>query len=186
MATFGVNSFIIYPAGYTGLNGQTGLISLTSLYDFQFVNQQNVAYEPIEQGSFSVDSKQDTPSIIKITATKIPIIYSTTDLDTITVRIVTDTINLLERYNKSATLLSLYNKFKLYDNYTLYSFQYSLNPTKTAFFAELEFKQIRLAVTQYQKLPSNKVKNKQNASTIDTGNQQAQPPTASYLKGLAG
>jgi hypothetical protein len=175
------NNFIIYLNDYAqDLNPSQAIIEFTTLMNFDYNNQNKVAYEPLEYSSFSTDSKQDTPFEIKVTATKCPIIKTPSDLG-ITQQLIQETIDKIEQYNKAPTLVCVFNKFKLYSNIIITKFHYDINPQKTILYADIAMQEIRLFDTQYQALPRRKVRNKQHASTVDTGTQQAQNVNSDLL-----
>lgn len=177
---------------------QYAAITFDALMDFEYTNQVNIAYEPLENGDFSSDSLQNTPYSFSCTGVCAPLAdkkgYKWSDLQ----QKISDVINQIETYLQNTTILTiLKNKplFQIYDNIKIVKWTYSCNPERTVLFANLTFQQIRITETQYsssapvntfgnaplQTLPQNQLANPTNASQINNGMVQGigQTPTPS-------
>ncbi len=160
------------------------LIQFDSYIDNTYHNSNTVAFEPLENGSFSSDSKQDTPYQISITAIKT--ITKNPDLIQGTVNQIKQA---LEDLTQSATLVkvvlqplvkqsqsknSLYSELgKVYESIVLYSLDYQNTPDQLEFRPVMLFQQIRLTNTEYT--ASQNTVNPENTSTVNQG--QKQPTT---------
>ena len=98
--------------------------------------ENNIAAEPLEMGSFSNDSKQNTGYDITLLAVKDA---GSNDRDALM-----QTIKTLENLNDSPTLVDLKTPYKIYINVSLKKFNYELTIDQLGLHAELGFKQIRL------------------------------------------
>lgn len=118
-----------------------------------YTNENRVAYEVLEQGSFSSDSKQNTPKTINIIGTK-AIATATGDQ-------VNDLISFkqqLEQLGDSAHLVdiylnALYGEYSnSYQNYTFTVESFEQNPEQLHLVAHMTFMQIRMTTIDYSKV----------------------------------
>lgn len=153
------------------------IVEFDTYIENTYHNANNVAYEPLENGSFSSDSKQDTPFIVSMTGAKSidpdlnnPITPAKQSVDECKTR--------LENLAASAELVivilqpminrtksdptSAYNQYgKIYQSLCLLSIDYQNTPEQLEFRPNLIFQQIRLTDTEYSSV--------QNTANPDNG-----------------
>lgn len=158
----------------TNDTNNTKLISLTALNKLEFNQTCNVAYEPLENGQFSSDSKQVSPFNLPIVATKMPIAdtpMTTDEMNTV----ISDTINALRTLEIGTQIVKIVSRYQVFGDLILTTFNFKRDAARdTGLWAELTFQQIRMTTTQTAVLPASKVSNKQNASPTTSGQQQTQ------------
>lgn len=177
---------------------QYAAINFDSVMDFEYTNQVNIAYEPLENSDFSSDSIQNTPYTFSCTGICAPLAdkkgYTWADLQ----KKISDVIDQIETYLQNTTILTiLKNKpfFQIYENIKIIKWTYACNPERTVLFANMIFQQIRITETQYssqapantfgnaplQTLQQGQIANPTNASQINNGFVQGigQTPTPS-------
>lgn len=165
----------------------TLIASFNTYTDNSYHNSNTVAYEPLEEGSFSSDSKQNSPALVSITAVA-SIIGDSSQGDTV------DTIRTnLNNLCRDARLVRIvlqpmakkslqpgsqyYQYGTVYKSATLISIDYENNPEQLDFKPTMTFQQIRLTNTEYTN--SKTTKNPENDSTANSG--QVQPKNSSVL-----
>lgn len=166
------------------------ILKFDSYVDNSYHNSNGIAYEPVEDGSFTSDSKQDTPFIISVTA--IFVIKDRKDpRNSNNVLSVFDIQNKIADLTKSATVVSVllqpfvkndssnneywqYGKF--YQNICLASFDYQNTPDQLELRANLTFQQIRLTNTQYTNVQNTA--NPTDSSTVNQGQVQPESDTS--------
>jgi len=142
-----------------------------------FTNQNSVAFEPLEQGRWSSDSKQPNPNIVFVLATQ-SILF--------TIDEIYNTVNICNTLCNGTDLLDIAFLYNSYINMTMTSFNYSITPEKPVLFANMTFQNIRMTQPQYGKQPLNKTKNPLNASPQNRGLQQGNGTDNSVLNKYLG
>lgn len=168
------------------------LIDFDTYIENSYHNSNTVAFEPLEEGTFSSDSKQNTPFQLSLTIVK--------SISTGNPNIVLQTVNqvkqTLEDLAASDTLVSLtlqpmvnqskdsrsqYIQYgKSYQNLTLYSIDYQNTPDQLEFRPTLLFQEIRMTNTEYSQ--SQNTANPENSSTVNQGQVQPQPTNTTILQ----
>lgn len=166
------------------------LVEFDTYIQNNYHNSNGVAYEPLEQGSFSSDSKQNTPFVVSLTAIKnITPDDSTKD----TLDQIRDTLEQLATDSRLVMVVlqpmlnqSLFNRDSqyyqcgvVYQSMALVSIDYENNPDQLDFRPVLVFQQIRLTDTDYTDSQNNE--NPENNTTINNG--QVQPNNSFYNLG---
>ena len=143
-------------------------------------NQNNVASEPLENGTYSNDSKQNTPTFVSITALK--------SIKNNSINNVLETKEILKKLNTSPKLINiLLNPMKriydetnnglwwmygtIYKNYTLFDFSFDQTPNKLNYEFKLIFQEVRMTGIQYG--TTQIMANTDNTAVINNG--QVQP-----------
>ncbi len=165
------------------------LVSFNTYINNNYHNSNTVAFEPLERGSFSSDSKQNTPFSVSITG--IINIKQDTTLKSV------DTIRKeLEDLCKSPKLLLLklqpmirnistegsqYAQYGLvYSNMSLVSLDYDNNPDQLEFRPTMTFQEIRLTDSEFA-LTQNTA-NPENGSLQNKGQVQPKEDTSFAFK----
>lgn len=154
-------------------------------------NQNNVAYEPLENGTFSSDSKQNTPTFVSVTALKsITRNSSNSPLETKAIlenlttgaRLVNILLNPMKRvYNQNDNgFWWMYGV--MYKNYTLYDYSYDQTPNKLYYEFNLIFQEVRMTGIQYG--TTQIVANPDNTDVANSGQVQPQKETSLLAKGF--
>lgn len=171
------------------------IIEFDTYTDNTYSNQNNVAYEPLENGSFSSDSKQNSPEFITITARK-----SISKAGSVK-QTVTDIMTTLKELNKGAKLVniiltpmrriidegedSFYWQYgETYSNFTLYNFSFNKNIQEIGLVANLQFQEIRLTDTEYA--AGQNVASPQDTPVSQQGQIQPTPADSSILNNWFG
>lgn len=179
-------------------NQETGdlIVEFDTYIENNYHNSNTVAFEPLENGSFSSDSKQNTPFVISITGIK----NISTDRNVISGNSVIDTVDqvkqIIEDLAKSSTLVKIilqpmikqsktnnsqyFQYGDIYENLTLYSVDYQNTPDQLEFRPTMIFQEIRLTNTEYTQ--TQNTANPENSSTVNQGQKQPVKEDNSILK----
>ena len=152
------------------------LIGFNIFRKVDYTLENTIAVEPLEQGAFSNDSKQNKGYDVVLTAVKDA---GSNDRDALM-----QTINLLDNLTNSPILVDLKTPYKIYLNVALQKWHYDITIDTLGIHADLYFKQIRLTDVEYS---SVKFKRKQNAPNQSRGKVQPngpQPANTSAITGL--
>ncbi len=165
---------------YDALTGEL-LIEFDTYIENTYNNQNGIAFEPLENGSFSSDSKQNTPEIVNITGIKS---INNTQSSTITVGQVRS--KLIE-LNKSDRLVFIilqpmaensqtrdsqwYQYGVIHKNFSLFNLTWDNTPEQLELRAVMTFQEIRLTNTEYTQ--QQNVANPQDTPQTNAG--QVQP-----------
>lgn len=169
------------------------LIQFDTYIKSTYNNRNGIAFEPLENGSFSNDSKQNTPYLMTIIGIKS---ISAIGLFTQTVNQVKSDLQAL---NDAPTLLTitlqpmlnLSNSFNTqwteygekYTNISMFDLNWENNPEQLELRAIMTFQQIRLTDTEYSQ--QQNVANPQDTPKVNAG--QVQPSTdTSILRNTIG
>jgi hypothetical protein len=172
-------SFIIYTNDYltttqsnvtSEVESEAALI-FNGFMLFDYSNQVNIPYEPIEGSSFSSDSVQDTPATIRIIGAYAPWhkskIFNNNQLLDLQALCEAQ----LDTYLKNTTLLTIIKSrplFKTYANYKLQSYEFTFNPDLMMFMPDCKFQEIR--TNRGASAYSDNVNDVQNTANVDVGN----------------
>ena len=141
------------------------LIDFSTITKFTFNRENNIAVEPLENGAFSSDSKQNKAYDINILAIK--------DSGTNNRDELMRTIDVLDNLSLNPILVDIKSPYKIYVNVALQKFTYDLSSDQLGLHADLSFKQIRLTDVEYS---SVKFKQKQNQPNSTRGKVQPNGP----------
>ena len=162
------------------------LMSFDTYIQNNFHNTNSVAYEPLENGTFSNDSKQNSPFLVSITGVKV--INSNTNNPTISVdqlnqrliillqstQLVTLVLQpMIAQANQSSSKFAQYGN--IYRNLSLVSLDYENSADQLEFRPVMTFQEIRLTNTAYTN--SQNVANPDNSATLNHGQIQTTPAT---------
>lgn len=169
------------------------LVEFDTYIENTYHNSNGVAFEPLEDGSFSSDSKQNTPFVISIT----PII-TVKDPSSNPAKPRVDQIKqILEDLVSSTTLVTVllqpfvnnesdtsqyFQYGKYYTDLSLYSIDYQNTPDQLELRPVLLFQQIRLTDTEYT--DTQNTANPDNSATANQGQVQPQTADPSWLERL--
>jgi hypothetical protein len=157
------------------------LMSFDTYIQNNFHNTNNVAYEPLENGTYSSDSKQNSPFLVSITGVKV--INSNTNNPTISVdqlnqrlvillqstQLVTLVLQpMIVQANQSSSKFAQYGN--IYRNLSLVSLDYENTADQLEFRPVMTFQEIRLTNTAYTN--SQNVANPDNTATLNHGQVQ--------------
>lgn len=160
------------------------LVEFDSYIESSFHLANSVAYEPLENGSFSNDSKQNAPFILSVTGIKV----INTNPNKL-VKTVDQVKQALQELSTSSTLVYLllqpqlekskssnsqyYQYGSTYENMSLVSIDYQNSIDQIEFRPTMIFQQIRLTDTEYTQ--SQNTANPENSSTQNQGQKQPAP-----------
>lgn len=147
------------------------VFKFTALGEFAFKNKSNVPYEVLEAGDFSSDSIQATPFTIQIRAIYTPIITSKKDTQEKLAKKVSKTIDILQSYRISNTLLTIidqYPLFNIYKDLLLTDFQYEL-VGGMKLVAMLSFQEARISNNNADGLPDDEIEDPEDGASKDGG-----------------
>jgi hypothetical protein len=156
------------------------IITFDSLMTISYTNQVNIAYEPLEKGSFSSDSLQGTPFNLSVVGKVAPALSLTIRSNVDMRNQINKTIQALKTYLENTTILKIINARPLFDEFPsikITSFNYNLTPDMTVLKCFMTFQEIRQTTTQDVKLPQSQVSEPTNSSVIDNGQQSAKVTT---------
>lgn len=160
----------------------------TYIYN-SYSNQNGIAFEPLENGSFSSDSKQNTPELINIVGIKsisdnsvtVPKVkQALSDLNT-SPRLVFVILQPMLK-NSSTENSQWYQYATIYKNLSLFDFSYENNPEQLELRAVMKFQTIRLTSTEYTQ--QQNVANPQDAPVANAGQVQPTQDTSILNKWL--
>jgi hypothetical protein len=155
-------------------------ITMTGFYGFDYKNQVNVAFEPLENSDFSSDSLQNNPFEISVIGTVSQIAKNSTYTAT---KVLEDQAKVeasLNQYLNSTSLLCIIPHsplFRTYSNLKLMSIDYGFTPDKTNLVCYINFRQIRQTTPEYGGLVQSQVSNPTTASAVNNGNVNTVSPT---------
>lgn len=166
------------------------LVQFDSYIENNFHNSNTVAFEPLENGTFSSDSKQNTPFIVSITMIKTintnpNIVVESVDqvrqnLDDLLQGSTLVMITLQPMINQSRSTNSQYSQYgRIYNNLSLINIDYQNTPEQLEFRPVLIFQEIRLTNTEYAQ--SQNTANPENSSTVNQGQVQPVPQDNTLL-----
>jgi len=167
----------------SGLYSQNGdiILGFDSYIENNYHNSNGIAFEPIEDGSFSNDSKQNTPFIVALTV--VFVIKDPKDKTNVNKTTIDNITNILENLTTGVTLYHLYlapfgkptqnywQYGKYYQNVCLTSFDYQNTSEQLELVANLIFQQVRLTNTEYSNVQNTA--NPENSYLQNNG--QVQP-----------
>ena len=144
------------------------VLTFDSMLSVEVSAENQVAYEPIEKGSFAAYNKAATPTQLRVKLAR-----SGSDYDQQSM------LNTLDRLCDGADLLTLVTPAQEYAGYNLEAYSYGRTDSGGAHLlvVELSLVEIRQVETQaYAKvhIPAAQAKNKSDASISNTGKTQAQ------------
>lgn len=191
-----VYNFFIYTndaivaAADTTSNNDAIAIAFNNLYELDFENKVDIAWEPLENGQFSTDSIHNNPFILKLTGIVCPLAKSASYSNEDYRNELNKTIIQLNTYLQNTTILTILNNRPLFDQYSdlkLKSYKYSVTPNHSNLIAHLEFQQVRMVTsTQYGSLQQNQVANPANTSQVNNGQQTPLTPANDNSVVMAG
>ncbi len=157
-------------------------IYFDTYFENKFSNDNNVAFEVLENGSFSSDSKQNTPAIVSIIGGKaIEPSNSNNRQDVDSFK------QILQALAASDHLVDIYlnTKYQQYNNvyksYTLKTFNFEQTPEQLELQAQMTFQEIRITSVEFTTITQDVAK------PVDKPIQnkgQVQPEQTSWLKYL--
>ncbi len=151
------------------------LIPFNMIKKVNYNKDNNIAVEPLEQGSFSSDSKQNTAYDLTLSVVKDA---GTNDRDTLM-----RTINILDNLADNPTLVDIKTPYKVYTNVALKKFSYELTIDQLGLHAELGFKQIRLTDIEYSSAKFKRPNNKPYETRGKVQPNGPQPADTTFYKG---
>lgn len=171
------------------------LVEFDSYIDSSFHNANSVAFEPLENGTFSSDSKQNSPFILSITGIKVINTNPNRLVQTVdqVKQALQDLANsstlvyvlLQPQIEKSKNSNSQYYQYGAsYENLSLFSIDYQNSADQIEFRPTMVFQQIRLTDTEYTQ--SQNTVNPENSATQNQGQKQPQAANQSILSFLKG
>lgn len=169
------------------------LVRFNTYIENSYHNSNTVAFEPLESGSFSSDSKQNTPFQLSLTIVKNVDINDNSliktvnqvkqDLEDLAASTTLVTITLQPMVQQSLSIDSQYVQYgKTYQNLTLYSIDYQNTPDQLEFRPTLLFQEVRMTNTEYT--ATQNTANPENSSTVNQGQVQPQTPSRGALESL--
>jgi hypothetical protein len=162
------------------------ILAFDTYIENTYHNPNTVAFEPLEKGSFSSDSKQTTPEMISITA-----IFSIKGNSTVgaTVDKIKQTLIDLNKGTQLVIIIlqpqskksqgtdnQYYQYASFYQNMALYNIDYQNNPEQLEFRPTLYFQEIRITNTEYTN--SQNTANPEDSSTSNAGQVQPKADTS--------
>jgi hypothetical protein len=175
----------VKPQGLSILDLVTGeWIYFDNYISNKFNSDNNVAYEVLEQGAFSSDSKQNNPVVLNIIGTKsIPLKSSQNQQDVVSFK------QIIADLASSDHLVDIYlnAKYQQYSNsyqsYTLKSFDFEQNPEQLHLVANLNFQQVRMTTVDFTSV-TPQVAKPANSPVQQSGQVQPQAAQESILNQL--
>lgn len=164
---------------YDALTGKL-LIAFDTYIENTYNNQNGIAFEPLENGSFSSDSKQITPEIISITGIKsIPVDTTKSTVDKFRQTLISlnkaDTLLIIilqiQTKNKTSQNSQWWQYTQTYNNFCMFNLEWQNNPEQLELRALMTFQQIRLTNTEYTQ--QQNVANVQDSAPANAGQVQA-------------
>ena len=165
---------------YDALTGEL-LVSFDTYIENTYDNANGIAFEPLENGSFSSDSKQNTPELIGVTGIKSIGNPKTTSVTVGQVKQSLIELNQSARIvfiilqpminNSSSKNSQWYQYGIIHKNVSLFRLNWENNPEQLELRAVMTFQQIRLTNTEYTQQQA--VANPQDTPPTNAG--QVQP-----------
>lgn len=159
------------------------LVEFDTYIDNSYSNQNNVAFEPLENGSFSSDSKQVTPDLINIIGIKSINNPQRSNVTVGQVKLALDKLNKSDKIvwvkiepmidNSKSKDSQYYQYGMIYKNLTLFNLSWNNNPEQLELRANMTFQEVRLTNSEYAK--QQNVANPQDKPVANAG--QVQPTT---------
>lgn len=152
-------------------------ISFDVFCEMECKGENQVAYEPLEQGSFAAYNKQSSPLELRV------VLAMTGDPSA-----QQEALDRIDDLCESTELLSLITPQQEYSNLNLESYSYRRNEANGASMLTVELMLIEIrqvesaATTQSTAISSSNAKNASNSSKVNTGKTQAKPPRKSVAK----
>ena len=155
-------------------------ITMTGFYEFDYTNQVNVAFEPLENSDFSSDSLQNNPFELVVIGTVSKEIKNSTYTANKVLEDQAIVETALNQYLNSTTLLCIIPHsplFRVYSNLKLLKINYGLTADKSNLVPYISFRQIRQTTPEYGGLVQSQVSNPTTASAVNNGNVNTVSPT---------
>jgi hypothetical protein len=155
-------------------------ITMTGFYEFDYTNQINVAFEPLENSDFSSDSVQNNPFELVVVGTVSKEIKNSTYTATKVLEDQAIVEAALNQYLNSTLLLCIIPRsplFRVYSNLKLLKINYGFTADKSNLVPYLSFRQIRQTTPEYGGLVQSQVANPTAASPVNNGNVNTTTPT---------
>lgn len=154
---------------------QYAAIQFDAVYRYGYRNEARVPYQPLENGSYTIDSVLDTPFILKVTGVISMIFNNSVVYDYSSIEDITDT--LLEYLQNQKQIIIFKNQpfFTIYNPMHMIDFQYDVTPDNITLYADMVFQQTRTAsigtISTGQPVLSNqnKLTNPTNVNIHDNG-----------------
>lgn len=167
--------FYIYDIGV--LNAKTEqeyaqyiALKFDGVVDYDYSNQSDIPYQPLENGSFNTDSILDTPFLLRLTGA-VTMAYS----DHTVVQNydgISNIVIALENALSDNTQFIIYGGYPFFVSYEpmkLKRINYGVNPNNITLMATLEFQEIRSAITTGSLSNTDTLKNPTNSNTGNSG-----------------
>ena len=156
------------------------VLTFDSMLSVEVSAENQVAYEPVEKGSFASYNKAATPTQLRVKLAR-----SGSDYDQQAM------LNTLDRLCDGTDLVTLVTPAQEYAGYNLEAYSYSRTDSGGAHLlvVELSLVEIRQVETQayanVNAIKPKQAKNKSDASTANTGKTQAEEPDEGTMKSIA-
>ena len=171
--------------GFVIVDLQTGTyFKFDTFFNNSYTKQTNVPSQPLEMGAFAVDSKQISPNVINVTASKAISIFNY-----LTGQDIPSLKKNLETLANSPNLLAILinSKFseysETYSNYTLNHVYWENNPKQLHLVAQLQFTEVRLVNVSFTDMQNTA--SATDAQTQQNGIVQPVAPQTSVIQDIS-